>query len=216
MPEKEFHHKEQEKLKSMVRSISDGPELQDLPILFCREETRYDAHVAAGFEPSPAELSRYFWNKDMNAFTQKSLPEHLSTMGDKPKAVLATLLALSAAIGTTIAITTDDEALGAVTAAILIGATLAGFRRLIQISLASIPVSEHTKKFYADLKKVYKLCQKLQSIPSDASYLHFARALAVFQEAQELIIAMQRELEDATRRVSGTYPKANRSLRIDR
>lgn len=210
MIEKKGYREEERKLKQMVRSVSDSPGLEDLPLLFCREETRHAARYAAGITPSPAELAHYFWEKDMNAFTQKSLVAHMRGMGGRPKAVLSLLLALSVVLGTVVGSKTENGYAGIATTTALAGGTFAAFRKLLKISLESAHVSQHTQKFYHDLKKVYNLCTELPTIPADGTYENYARVLSLVQEAQALILKMQRELEEATQRNSGTFLKRPR------
>lgn len=205
MLEKDPYKKEKLQLKGMVRSVSKNPELDDLPVLFLREEIRQNVQYVSNGEPSPNEMSDYFWGKNINAYAQKPLAEHLKDMGNRPKAVLVSFMVLSGIIGTVVAAQSENESAGVLTTAALASATLAFFRKLIQMSLVATPVSHRTQKFYDRLKKVYVMCQKLEGISGVDTYEKRAHALSTFQEAQELIIAMQREIEEEVPHVSGRH-----------
>lgn len=207
MSEKSSYLDQTLRLKNMVRDLSKSPDLEDLPIAFYREEIRYKALAATSTESSPERISEYFFGENINPYEQKSYSEHLKDMGPRPQAILATLLALSTVLGIAVGMKTENEFVGTGAGLALASTTLLLFDKLIHLRLEAMPVSQRTKEFYQNLKKVYVLCQRLQHVRNDGTYESHARARSLYQEAQELIIQMQREFEEYEQRHSGTFLK---------
>ena len=197
MSEKGPYSRQTERLKNMIQDLSKSPDLEDLPLVFYRDEVRYKALSATYVESSPERKSEYFLGENINDYEQKSYSEHMQDMGPRAKAMMASLLSLSVILGIAAGAASENELAGASTSFALVGATLFLFEKIIHWRLEDMPISDWTRDFYSDLKKVYRLCQRLQHMRDDGTYESRAHAIAAYQEAQELIIKMQREMEES-------------------